>query len=488
MLTYDINNRGNDTLYAHIYRCIKSDIENGGIAADDRLPSKRSLAKHLGVGLITVENAYRQLATEGYIRAEERKGYFANDVYSQANSTKRKTIKTKPSATKKNFQKNKHDWRVDLTDGSMPASMFPLSSWSKCVRETLSLESDETLIGEVEGIGALSLREEIANNLAKTRGLNVLPENIVVGSGAQTLYNLLVQLLDRNRTVLLEDPGYKRLTKIYEKNGLSVDYAKMDEQGISINSVRKSNASILHIMPSHQFPTGIVTSISRRHELLSWATERSDRWIIEDDYDCEFRLEGRPIPTLQGIDASGRVIYANTFTKSLGAAFRIAYLVLPDVLAEMWARELSFYSCTVPALDQLALARFMQKGEFDRHINRTKNKAQAIRDALISALKEELPAESFNIFGAEAGLHFILEFKGKDVNSLTENFEKEGINIRSISRYSKTTAADQSSTRNKKSNGVDSQNAKFVVQYLDLKQVEIAKAAKLIAGAYNKAD
>ena len=220
---------------------------------------------------------------------------------------------------------------------------------------------------------------------------------------------------------------------------------------------------------------------------MGWATEDADRWIIEDDYDCEFRLEGRPIPTLQGIDATGRVIYANTFTKSLGAAFRIAYLVLPDELAEMWRSELSFYSCTVPALDQLALARFMQKGEFDRHINRTKNKAQAIRDALVAALKEELPADSFSIFGAEAGLHFILEFPGKDANSLKKSFENAGVNITPISRYSKTSNSNERSLKNKKSNGDGEQNSKFVVQYLNLKQEEIPKAAKLIASAHKKA-
>ncbi|MDO4841709.1 MAG: PLP-dependent aminotransferase family protein [Phoenicibacter congonensis] len=487
MLTYDMNNRGNETLYTHIYRCIKSDIENGAIAADDKLPSKRSLAKHLGVGLITVENAYRQLATEGYIRAEERRGYFANDVYAQVTSKKNGRAKANKTASKNKVGKSKQQWKVDLTNGEMPASMFPLSSWSKCVRETLSLESDETLIGEVEGIGALALREEISNHLAKTRGLEASPENIVVGSGAQTLYNLLVQLLGRDRTVALEDPGYNRLTKIYEKNGLSVEYARMDEQGISIDDVRKSNASTLHIMPSHQFPTGIVTSISRRHELLSWATEEPDRWIIEDDYDCEFRLEGRPIPTLQGIDATGQVIYANTFTKSLGAAFRIAYLVLPNELAELWRQEMSFYSCTVPALDQLALARFMQKGEFDRHINRTKNRAQAIRDSLISALKEEMPANSFAIFGAEAGLHFILEFPAKEAVTLKKSFEKEGVNITPISRYSKNQASEKETRKHKPSGKTTTATARFVVQYLNLQEDEILKAAKLIASAYKKA-
>lgn len=199
-----------------------------------------------------------------------------------------------------------------------------------------------------------------------------------------------------------------RLSRIYEANNVELSHIPLDENGIDMASVVESSADVLHLMPSHQFPTGIVTSIGRRYELLGWASAKDNRYLVEDDYDCEFRLTGRPIPSLQSIDATGKVIYANTFTKSLGPAFRIGYLVLPPELADRFRRELGFYSCTVSAIDQLALARFIESGDYERHVNRLRTYYRSVRDALVSAFQASSFSERVSIEEQDAGIHFIM--------------------------------------------------------------------------------
>lgn len=482
MLTYDLNEKGDDSLYFYLYKCIKNDIERGNIAPGARLPSKRNLASNLNVGLITVEAAYQQLNAEGYIRSIERRGYFVNDVFGDrivAGTQAPSTLKKKHASNSEGELKRTNNQRdglidFDLTGSGILQKSFPMATWAKCVRDTLSQENESTLTCEVESTGAPELREQIARHLFETRRLEVNPNNIVIGSGAQTLYNLLIQLIGRDRLVALEDPGYSRLTNIYEKNNLKVAYANMDENGVIVQQVRESDANLLHIMPSHQFPTGIVTSIARRYELLGWANEGENRFIIEDDYDCEFRLEGRPIPTLQGIDASSKVIYSNTFTKSLGAAFRIAYLVLPCNLALKWKRDLSFYSCTVPALDQLALARFMKRGDFERHISRTKNQARQIRDAFLTQLKDKLDEKEYSVHGIDAGLHFIINFPNSNEDLLKQEFMKQKIRIYPLSKY-------------KHSKKLQRNEGSFVIQYLSLDEEKAMRCARAFAKAVHKA-
>ena len=484
MLTYDMEQRGEESLYAYLYDCMRADIENGSIAAGEKLPSKRKLAEHLGVSIVTVEGAYRQLIAEGYVESRARRGYFAAHISSS--NTRALTRENGVVAPAASFATDafghkgelgpirSHSYAFDLSKGQLSESLFPLASWSKALRDTLTQEPAAALVGESDPLGCVALREEISRYLRQTRGLVAPPENIVVGSGAQTLYNLIVQLIGRNRTVGVEDPGYPRLRKVYGVNNVRLSPIPLDASGASMASVRAAGVDTLHITPSHQFPTGIVTSVSRRHELLGWATEVPGRYIIEDDYDCEFRLAGRPIPTLQGIDASERVIYTNTFSKSLGSAFRIAYMVLPDHLARRYREDMSFYSCTVPAIDQLALARFMHRGEFERHVNRLRTHAREVRDAFLGALKEELSQESFSVSGQDAGLHFVLEFHDVDEYQFAERLTDNSVRIPSLREFC--------------SNENDGANcARYVVRYLQLSKNEARNAACAIALAYKAA-
>ena len=198
---------------------------------------------------------------------------------------------------------------------------------------------------------------------------------------------MIIQLLGREKKYALEDPGYRKIAQIYKSNNVNFEYIPLDSDGIDRKALEKSSAQVLHISPSHHFPTGIVTPISRRYELLSWASESAERYIIEDDYDSEFRFSGKPIPSLQSIDTLDKVIYINTFSKSLTSTIRISYMVLPKELMELYKKELSFYSCTVSNFEQYTLASFIQQGYFEKHINRMRNYYRAHRDRVMSAIK-----------------------------------------------------------------------------------------------------
>ena len=249
---------------------------------------------------------------------------------------------------------------------------FPFSVWAKLVREMVSGES-ATLLQPPPVGGIPELRKAIADHLYAFRGIGVSPEQIIIGAGTEYLYGLLIQLFGNTAIYAIEDPGYAKISKIYESHGVRVRHIPMDENGIRTEVLEASASDILHLSPSHHYPTGIVTSISRRYELLGWASKSEKRYIIEDDYDSEFRLLGRPIPALQSIDVMDKVIYMNTFSKSLSSTIRISYMVLPEKLLKMFYAKLGFYSCTVSNFEQYTLARFISGGYFEKHINRMRN-------------------------------------------------------------------------------------------------------------------
>ena len=415
MLTYDLSQRGEESRYIYLYQRIKADIEAGSIAAGERLPSKRGLAQHLGVSLVTVENAYAQLVAEGYVRSEPRRGYYAQAVTGQqafgGASGKAPRAAASPShrlAPQVLSVPEGDPLIADLTGRTPARELFPYNLWARALRQALACESEESLVDESRALGSARLRRALAAYLRGSRGMRVEPDQIVVGAGAQMLYGLIVQLLGRDKKFALEDPGYPRLTNIYDSLDVESAHVALDEGGIQMQALRASGADVAHIMPSHQYPTGLITPISRRYELLGWASERQDRYLIEDDYDCEFRLSGRPIPPLQSIDMQGRVIYVNTFTRTLGSAFRLGYMVLPPDLAQEYKSRLGFYACTVSVIDQLALARLIESGEYERHLNRCRSHYRKVRDLLVDALKASALAPHVGFSHADGGLHFVL--------------------------------------------------------------------------------
>ena len=419
MLTYDLENRGGLPLYEYLYRCLRDDILSGAVAAGTRLPSKRALAEHLRISIITVEGAYQQLAAEGYVIARPRRGFYAAPVDHPPAA---------PALVEVPAEESSPRWRLDLKSGRVDS--FPSAVWARLTRQALS-EGGHLLPTPHQGLPAL--RRAIAGDLQDFKGMVVSPEQIVVGAGAEYLYLLLAQLLGREQVFALEDPGYPKIRQVYAKWGAVCRPIPLDGQGMALESLRASGAGVAHISPAHHYPTGIVMPIPRRQALLRWA-EEADGWIIEDDYDSEFRFTGRPIPTLQSIDARGRVIYVNSFSQTISPSMRVGFMVLPPRLLERYRRELGFYASTVPALEQQVLARFLDGGWYEQHLSRTRKKYRLRREAVLEAFAA-CPFTA-GLTDRGAGLHFLLRLNTRsDDEALRRRAEGLGVRLGFLSEY-----------------------------------------------------
>ena len=418
MLTYELNKRPGLPLYEALYRCIREDILSGRLRSGEKLPSKRALAENLEVSKITVEGAYNQLLAEGYIRSREKIGYFVETIEQPA-----------APAPEPQPQETKPDNCIDLTSNA-PAQ-FPFSVWSKLQREVMQ-DLGEQLLQALPNQGLWQLRQAIAAHLAQFRGMLVSPGNILIGAGTDFLYNLLIQLLGRDKLYACEEPGYGKIRQIYAAGGVQCISAPMDDQGVRPETL--GDAQVLHISPSHHYPTGIITPIQRRQELLSWAG--TDKWIIEDDYDSEFRFNAHPMPAMQSMDKLGRVIYMNTFSKTLAPSIRISYMVLPEKLMAQFQKNLGFYSCTVPSFEQYTLARFLSRGYFEKHLNRMRKFYKARRNRVLSAIENCAWSQKLTILEENAGLHFLIKADTQLSDAdLVAQCAAAGIRIRTLGDY-----------------------------------------------------
>lgn len=439
MLTYTFENLHGQSMYAHLYQCIKEDILNGKLEAEDKLPSKRTLAKNLGISLITVENAYAQLMIEGYIYSRPKRGYYVAKIMKQPPLHQEVKQNSKLQLPQKQA--------FSFASGNVPAETFPYNIWSRLLRQVLTAANENTLLCDTSCGGIVQLRQAIAQHLYQFRGMQAEPEQIIIGAGTQVLYNLIVQLLGRNHIYALEDPGYPQLAAIYKANNVFCRYLPMDKNGVSREMLENSGADILHITPSHQFPTGIIMPASRRYELLHWAGQSSSRYIIEDDYDCEFRLYGRPIPTLQSSDTAEKVIYINTFSKTLAPTFRISYMVLPSHLTTLFYQKLGFYSCTVSNFEQFTLAKFIEGGYFERHLNRMRTYYRNKCDKLLQYLAQNTTAPYLTVEGENSGLHFLLHLDTQSSDTkLKQVAAIQGLEIKFLSDYYHEKINDNSHT------------------------------------------
>ena len=439
MLTYELKKVPGLPLYEALYRCIREDIRTGRLRANEKLPSKRALAQHLEVSKITVEGAYEQLLSEGYIRSREKVGYFVEPNRENADFHVEPT-KSDVDFTAFQVKPTKNDM-VDLTaNGSI---RFPFSVWSRLQRQVM-LDLGEQLLTPLPNQGLWALRQAISAQLRQFRGMDAPPEQILIGAGTDFLYNLLIQLFGRDKQYAVEEPGYSKIRRIYAAGGVVCRGAVMDSQGVIPEQL--GQAQVLHISPSHHFPTGIVTSPSRRQALLQWANAAPDRWIIEDDYDSEFRFHARPMAAMQSMDPE-RVVYMNTFSKSLANPIRISYMVLPAQLMARFQKELGFYSCTVPSFEQYTLERFLTQGYFERHINRMRKFYKARRNRLLSALQSCAYAQKLTILEQNAGLHFLVKVD-TDLRdgALTQHLREMGIRVNPLSSYYHDAAVSDSHT------------------------------------------
>lgn len=429
MLTYDFAKVPKGSLYEHLYTFIRDDIKAGKLAPGEKLPSKRVLAKHLGLSTITVESAYAQLISEGYVYSLPKRGYFVARIKGIASANNQHMVADIVMPQKR------PSFAMDFSHNQTDPASFPFATWKKLLRDTIN-ENSQALMEKSPSGGVMALCEAISGHLRAFRGLEVAPEQIIIGAGTEYLYGLLIQLFGRDKIYCVENPGYPKVAQIYQAQGVACHYADMDDYGVNIASLTQSGAQIAHVGPTHQFPTGTTMPVSRRYELLAWASEDDDRYIIEDDYDSEFRLHGKPIPTLQGLDVSGKVVYLNTFTKSLSSTIRISYMVLPPELANRFYQSLSFYSCTVSNFEQYTLARFIQEGYFEKHINRMRLAYARKHAQVIELIKASSLAPHATITDDDSGLHFLLTLDTKKSDeTLRRDLTQAGISAATLSSY-----------------------------------------------------
>ena len=343
--------------YLQLYEQIKTDIVNGVYAFNTKLPSKRILSEETGVSLVTVEHTYSLLCEEGYIDSRERSGYF---VCFNPDSTFVST----------NFKNTipPHQHTIVHNDD------FPFSTYAKTVRKILS-EYVEDIFGLSCGSGCDELKCAICNYLKRSRGIEVKPQQIVIGAGSEYLYGLIVQMLGKNRIYALEDPSYPKIAKVYRANGVKTLFLPLLNDGISSEHLKKTPATVLHITPYRSYPSRISASASKKREYIDWA-KNSNKIIVEDDYESEFTLLKKAEETVFSLSGGSNVIYVNTFSKTVSPAIRIAYMIIPENMIPLYEESVGFYNCSVPLFNQLILAEFISSGNFERHINRVRRKAR----------------------------------------------------------------------------------------------------------------
>lgn len=428
-MTIELQADSEKCLYEQIYEYIRQEIKDGKLLQGERLPSTRSLAENLQISRSTAELAYGQLMSEGYIESIPYRGYFVAEI--EELYQLEKGVEAVRGTSEAEDNRKEKNYFFDFSPTQIDMSEFPFSVWRKIYKNVLS-EGNETLFAQGNAQGDYGLRENIARYLHASRGVNCTPEQIVVGAGNDYLLMLLEKVLGRELNVAMENPTYKRAYQVFDSCGYSVQIVDMDENGMSVDDLSKSGAQLAYVMPSRQYPTGIVMPIGRRSELLNWANQKEERYIIEDDYDSEFRYKGKPIPSLQAHDKKGKVIYIGTFSKAIAPAIRVSYMVLPRQLVKSYRENCSFYATTVSRIDQKVLDEFIRGGYFERHLNKMRKFYREKHEVLISLL-EPFRTE-FCIEGENAGLHLLLTSKvGKTEEQLVEKASERGVKVYGLS-------------------------------------------------------
>lgn len=412
------------TLYEQIYGFIRDEIRAGNLLQNEKLPSARFLADYLQVSRTTVDMAYGQLVSEGYLEARARKGYFVGtfeELYAIDGAHKSGPGMSGSRADEQT------SIRYDFSPNAIDMRFFPYATWKKITKNIL-VDANSQLFSLGEPQGDLALRTTICRYLHGSRGVNCVPEQIIIGAGNDYLLLLLEKILGRHVHVAMEDPTYVKAYRIFCSCAYPVSVVPMDENGMRVDCLRQTDAQIAYVMPSNQYPTGIAMPIGRRMELLKWAAEEENHYVIEDDYDSEFRYKGKPLPSLQASDKAGKVVYIGTFSKAIAPAIRISYMVLPYPLLERYRSGCAFYSSTVSRIDQTILNEFIQDGYFERYLNKMRKRYKEKHDLILNELRSF--EKAFHISASNAGLHVVLTDKmGRREEELAQAARWEDVKV-----------------------------------------------------------
>ncbi len=426
-LTPFLNKELPESLYSQLYHWIKKEIEEGRLLPGMKMPSIRQLTTHLKVSRNTVEAAYQQLQSEGYLESVPKSGIWVAEIEKPLLHPLEVEhpimLECKPSS----------EVLVDFEYGNVDLDKFPLKQWKKCLSDAVD-QQNNWLFQYSENQGEFELRWEISNYLLQSRGVRSAPEQILITAGTQASMALICHLLAlQEKTVAMEEPGYSGVRSVLEDQGCYIDPVPLEKDGLSVEHIQTSKAKAVYLTPSHQFPFGMVLSISKRMRLLKWAYQTGG-YIIEDDYDGEFRYRGHPIPSLKSLDEQERVIYLGTFSKSFLPSARLSYIVFPPSLMVQYSRKFAAYNQSVSPIIQRAMALFMQTGEFERHIRRMRKTYQRKHQALLRSI-EQYMGTHVKIVGEKSGLHILLKLKGITAFELIENGLQKGVKVYSPSRF-----------------------------------------------------
>ncbi|HWT27716.1 MAG TPA: PLP-dependent aminotransferase family protein [Mobilitalea sp.] len=414
-------------LYHQLYSFIKEEIQSGRLAYNTKLPSKRKLSAYLNISQNTIQAAYDQLIEEGYVAPSERRGFYVCKI----DHVQR--LKITPVKEELKIKKELPEVTYDFSYHGVDIPSFPFTIWRKLYKDVIN-EYDHELLSMGDSMGYRPLRAAISKYLHQSRGVSCTESQIVISSGTEILFQSLIQLFDKGSIYGIENPGYEKLNQLFTSNCAQFKPIEIDRSGMIPEKINNSNATILCITPAHQFPSGEIMPINRRNQLLNWANEASGRYLIEDDYDSEFKYSGKPIPALQGLDMNEKVIFMGSLSKSLSPTIRVSYMVLPPHLIKKYNEQLSFILCPVPVIDQKVLCRFIEDGYFERHLNRMRSIYKKKREILVKAIYDLKCG--IDIIGADAGLHLLLSVpNGIPEEELIASALRNGVKVYGVSKY-----------------------------------------------------
>lgn len=467
MNPFTINPQVKQPLYQQLYRHLVTEITTGRLKEGEKLPSKRELAAHLHISQTTIENAYTMLVTEGYVASRPRSGYYVAQLEQPVRPSQTSVCSYSTPTPK---EQTKVLYPYHLRTNVVDTTLFPYTTWAKIHKEVLYHHKELLNHGDVQGDA--ELREALCKYLHEYRGVNCDADQMVIGAGLEYLTGLLCMLL-QDGIFALENPGYPKVHQVITNHGRPVIRLPVGKHGMDTDALAQSDATIAYVTPSHQFPTGVTMPIATRMKLLAWAHSGAQRYIIEDDYDSEFRYLGRPIPCLQGLDTQHKVIYLGTFSRSLAPSIRIAYMILPRPLLEQYRRTFSLFSSTVSRFEQHTLAHFIEQGQYTRHLNRVRNLYRKRKEFIVSALRTLPFSDHLEIQGENAGLHFLLTVHGLGSEAqLIEKARSVGIHLHGLSEYKMDAGAPREAT--------------LVIGYSGMTESEIEQAVALLSKAWQK--
>lgn len=421
----NLNPEHRTPLYEQLYKQFKEQIQTGRIRAGDKMPSRRKLAEELGISVNTVDNAYAQLVLEGYIQAQERRGFRVLEFYGLLHDSAESVQVNNQVAVESKYQ-------VDFSPTDTDLYSFPFTTWRRLLKSSFDAD-DINLLKRAPTQGNEALRIQLCDYLYRSRGVNCSPEQIIIGAGTDALLQMLTMILEREDGIAVENPLHSNTYKIFAAAGYRVQPVSVGDQGMNISELNSANVAAVYITPSNQFPLGVSMPIGRRSELLRWATRNGPKYIIEDDYDSEFRYHSKPIPSLQGMDKHGCVIYLGTFSKSVAPSLRVSYMVLPERLLPLYKERCAYLGSAVSAFEQRLLSEFMSKGYFEKHLNRMRKIYKTKRELMLDEL-DKFKCD-IQVLGEAAGQHLLVRVALKDARHLSELAKTAGVKIYPLDSY-----------------------------------------------------